>query len=427
MPLETENGMKILIICDIFPPAFGPRMGYLCKYMKRAAWEPVVLTEYIEDATFSFLTGDVDVSRVRFYRAKGRVSRKLEWVWVQLLDFLFHYKDKRMEREATLLLNKGGYGGILCSTYRTFPLLAAVKAAAKLHLPVVADLRDIIEQYPGNEFISHPSHTFAWLDKQIVASFRKRLLRDRNRALIAADCITTVSPWHVEVLKKYNPDTRLIYNGYDPELFYPEQIHASQFRVTFTGRLISLATRDPELLFEAVRELDERKQITPETFRVQWFTDIPSQHIIKTEVKKYRIETYMDYYNYVPAFEIPEILNQSSVLLQLANKADEKGPKGFMTTKLFEAFAVEKPILCVRSDESYLAELLSASQAGLAAREVGEVCTFVLRYYAQWKEKGYTAIEPRREITESFSREKQAAQFMQIFARHEKASSHHCS
>ena len=47
--------MKILILCDMFPPAFGPRMGYLCKYMRRAGWEPVVVTEQIDDSTFSFL------------------------------------------------------------------------------------------------------------------------------------------------------------------------------------------------------------------------------------------------------------------------------------------------------------------------------------------------------------------------------------
>ena len=54
--------MKILILCDMFPPAFGPRMGYLCKYMRRAGWEPVVVTEQIDDSTFSFLKGETPVT-----------------------------------------------------------------------------------------------------------------------------------------------------------------------------------------------------------------------------------------------------------------------------------------------------------------------------------------------------------------------------
>lgn len=48
---------KLLIICDMFPPAFAPRMGYLCKYLTRMGWEVTVVTEYIEDNTFEFLTG----------------------------------------------------------------------------------------------------------------------------------------------------------------------------------------------------------------------------------------------------------------------------------------------------------------------------------------------------------------------------------
>ena len=45
---------KLLIICDMFPPAFAPRMGYLCKYLTRMGWEVTVVTEYIEDNTFEF-------------------------------------------------------------------------------------------------------------------------------------------------------------------------------------------------------------------------------------------------------------------------------------------------------------------------------------------------------------------------------------
>ena len=47
---------NVLILCDLFPPAFGPRMGYLCKYIKALGWNPVVLTEAINENMFTFLT-----------------------------------------------------------------------------------------------------------------------------------------------------------------------------------------------------------------------------------------------------------------------------------------------------------------------------------------------------------------------------------
>ena len=409
--------MKILILCDMFPPAFGPRMGYLCKYMKRAGWTPVVVTEQIDDKTFSFLQGDVPVTYINFFHLKGGILRKLEWIFVLILDFLFHYKDKKIAKAASRLLEEGGYDGILCSTYRAFPLPAAKALAEKYHLPFVADLRDIIEQYAATEYIAHSFRLFPWLDKKVTTAFRNKLLRDRNEALKKADYVTTVSPWHVEKLKAYNLQTELIYNGYDPEIFFPEQHRTSRFVITYTGRLISLATRDPRLLFEAIDRLDREKRISPEQFRIQWYVDSESATMIKQAAASYPIERYMDFSDYVPASEIPGILNRSSILLQLANKVSSDGPKGFMTTKLFEAMAVEKPLLCVKSDESCLESAINKTHTGLAARTADEVYHFILQHYLFWQEKGYTHIEVDREAIEHFSRKRQAEQFMRIFTR----------
>ena len=206
---------KLLIICDMFPPAFAPRMGYLCKYLTRMGWEVTVVTEYIEDNTFEFLTGYADVYCVRYYKASGKISKHIEWMWVMFLDILFGYKDMKIINACIPLIKTNQYKGILCSTYRTFPLTAAKTLAIHTNLPFVVDLRDIIEQYASNEYISHKFHTFSWLDAFITKRFRKRLLRKRNNALEVADCVTTVSPWHVEVLKQYNPNVKLIYNDYN--------------------------------------------------------------------------------------------------------------------------------------------------------------------------------------------------------------------
>ena len=123
----------------------------------------------------------------------------------------------------------------------------------------------------------------------------------------------------------------------------------------------------------------------------------------------------MEMKGYVESSTIPKVLNQSSVLLLLTNKADTQGPKGIMTTKLFESLAVEKPILCVRSDESYLAETIQELNAGLAATNADEVYDFLLHYYKEWKEKGYTTVDIRRDKLARLSRAEQARQFARIF------------
>ena len=406
---------KLLIICDMFPPAFAPRMGYLCKYLTRMGWEVTVVTEYIEDNTFEFLTGYADVYCVRYYKASGKISKHIEWMWVMFLDILFGYKDMKIINACIPLIKTNQYKGILCSTYRTFPLTAAKTLAIHTNLPFVVDLRDIIEQYASNEYISHKFHTFSWLDAFITKRFRKRLLRKRNNALEVADCVTTVSPWHVEVLEQYNPNVKLIYNGFDPELFYPQQIKTSRFIITYTGRLLSLAIRNPELLFAAIARLTEDKVIIPETFRVVWYTDQESRSIIRQEAEQHGVQSFIFYLEQKPAYDIPLILNKSSVLLSLTNKFDTSGPKGFMTTKFFESLAVEKPILCVQSDEAYLAEAIKETHSGLAATRVDEVYDFLKHYYEEWQEKGYTTSPVNRDKLSNYSRKEQASQFARIF------------
>jgi len=406
---------KIFIICDIFPPAFGPRMGYLCKYLKQNGWNPVVLTEFIDENTFSFLGKDIDVTYVRYYEKKG-FSGKLEWIRTFVRDMLFNYKDKQMYRKALEIVAKHKFDLILCSTFRTFPLHAASMIAKKTGLPLVTDLRDIIEQYTGNEFIIHNPPKFLGIDKAIVSVFRKRNIAKRNKVLRKAAAVTTVSPWHVSLLKQYNANTQLIYNGYDPDLFYPEEIKTDKFNITYTGRLLSSAMRNPDLLFQAVERLSKEGVITPDLFRIRWFVDDKSRDSIMEIVEKHTgIGDYVDYFGYIPASEVPKVLNESSMLLLLTNKAEADGPKGVMTTKFFESLAVGKPVLCVRGDEGCLEEVINRTRSGLSAHNADEVYDFIKEHYSNRKEnKPYIDNSDKEEI-KKYSREAQAQQFIEIF------------
>ena len=408
---------KVLIVCDMFPPAFGPRMGYLCKYMRQASWNPVVVTEWIDDQIFAFLTDGIETHYVHYFpnAHRGKLIRRLEWLAVFTADLLFQYKSKKMARVARERLREGGFIGVLSSTYRTFPLPVALMMAREFHLPLIADHRDIIEQYASDEFISRPFHTLPFIDRWITRIYRSHLLKSRNKALRQANHVTTVSPWHVEQLAKINSNVSLIYNGYDPEIFYPKIEKTERFNMTYTGRLLSLAIRDPRPLFEATDRLWNERKITPDKFRIIWYVDQASREILQEEAGRFDIARFMDYRDYVPADQVPQVLWQSSISIQLANKADENGPKGIMTTKLFEALATERPLLCVRSDESYLERTIQETRSGVAARDANTAYRFILEQYQYWQEHGYTRIEPDREAIKRFSRKSQAEQFMNLF------------
>ncbi|MDR1330767.1 MAG: glycosyltransferase [Tannerella sp.] len=403
--------MNILILCDMFPPAFGPRMGYLCKYLKQSGVETSVITEYIPDETFAFLKGDADVVYIPFYDA----NRFSAWLRIFLLDMFFGYKNRRMYREARRQTRAKRYDLILCSSYRLFPLPAACRIAKEAHLPLAVDLRDVIEQFSGNEYIAHSLPRLGGLERVVAWLFKTISLRRRNRVLRRAAHVTTISLWHVELLKRYNPHVSLIYNGFDPDIFSPSAVKSEQFFVTYTGRLTSTLLRNPGLLFEAVKLLAGESLIHPDTFRIRWFTDEKSRRIIQCEAAKYAVADFMDYHDYVPATEIPAILNESSIVLLLANKSDDRGPKGIMTTKFFEALAVERPILCVRGDEGCLEEVICRTRSGLSAHDVQETRQFIERHYRQWLTDGRTTVDVDRAEVEKFSRKAQAEQFIHVF------------
>jgi glycosyltransferase involved in cell wall biosynthesis len=409
------NEKAALIMCDMFPPAFGPRMGYLCKYLRKNGWKPVVVAEFIDDAFFSFLEKEVDVTYVRYYRRTG-FARKVEWVITLLLDMLFGYKDRRIYRTALKIARRQRFDVLLCSSFRTFPLPAAHRLSRRTGLPLIVDLRDIIEQYTGNEFIAHALPRLFGLERIAVDLFRRRSLAVRNKILRSAAAAVTISPWHVSVLKAFNADTHLIYNGYDPEIFYPAPVAAERFYITYTGRVFNFTVRDPSLLFQAVERLAGEKVITADSFRVRWFVDDKSRRLLANAVGEYGgISDFMEYSGYVPAERIPAILNESAILLLLTNRAGVEGSHGTMTTKFFESLAVGKPILCVRGDGGCLEEAIRSTRSGLAAHHVDEVYDFIKSHYLRRQSGQAYAGNADMEAVGRFSRARQARQFIDLF------------
>ncbi|MDR2497835.1 MAG: glycosyltransferase [Tannerellaceae bacterium] len=403
---------KVLVICDMFPPAFGPRMGYLCKYLGDTGWEATVLTEKIGGGSFAFLRGGCSVHALTYYPAgKGLWAGGLRFL-LRLLSVV-GLKDYVFFREAKRLLKGGRFELILCSTYRDFPLGAASRAARRFGLPWVADLRDIVEQYAGLEFIATKLPSF--VRARFGPMLRRRFIKSRNLMLQSAAHVTCVSPFHLSILRPHSAKISLIYNGYDPEIFRPRIMTSDCFIISYTGRLLSGAMRDPSLLFEAIRQLSGEGLFSPSTCRVEWYTDEASWLAISSASEQAGVGSYMHYKGYVAGDRIPAVLAGSSVALLLANKESVAGPRGIVTTKVFEAMAMERPILCVRSDEGVIAALLAESRCGLAASSLAEASQFLRQYYNQWLHNKRTHVEPYRPFIESFSRRKQAQEFAAIF------------
>ncbi len=389
----------LLIVTDAFPPAFAPRMGNLCKFL--GGFDITVVTP---DADLQNWPMDLpqNVTVHRF----GLVSKfAIVNLFYKLCNYAFSLDDRRLYAKAKCALAGQKFDIVLCASFYIFPLLCGAKMAKQLQIPLVVDLRDIVEQY------AQPVGF-----QKITSFFKLRWLNRwrRNRLLRSADAVTTVSPWHVAELQKYNSHIRLIYNGFDAAEFYPSVVKSDKFTITYTGRLLGGAYRNPTLFFEAMREL-----CTDEKFRenvcVRWFVDADSARQILALAQQFGIGGCTELNALVSAKEIPDILRASSVVLVLTEKSTANGPHGIMTTKFFEALGCEKPVLCVRSDEGCLAEVICQTNAGVAATNVAEVEQFLREKYAEWQQNGYTHQSVNQAEKEKFSRQTQAQQFAEIF------------
>jgi len=374
----------------------------------------VIITEYHPEYFYDELAKNKNVTYINYYQSKNKFIHKIKYTSVFLADFFFDYKDFAIKKAARKQIKKHNISIILSSAYRVFPLKAAYKLSKQNKLPIVMDLRDIVEQFPNNEHISKKLSRFKWLNDIFSTIITWKILRQRNKTIRKANYITTVSEFHVKTLKKYNEQVGLIYNGYDPEFFFPGIKRCQTFNIVYPGKIMSVEMEDPTLLFEAISNLSKKGLLTNQLCRVQFYTDDKTKIIVEKLAKKYRIERFTDCFDRISSSLIPGILQDASILLLLTNK-HETGSRGIMTTKYFEYLAVEKPVLCIRNDEDCLEKSIKETQSGIAADNIEQVENFILEKYAEWKQNGYTHQKVNQQIIQQFSRKEQAKQFVSIF------------
>jgi hypothetical protein len=399
---------KILILTEPFaPPSYLPRIINLCKNLDKNKWDIHIFTEKIIDINYN--TDLCTLHQMPYYKSKN----KLYWFYMWALHFLFQYKDIKLQKFIEKQININNFDIIFCSISNIFPITTAARLSKKYNKPLIIDLRDIDEQWGNHKYFTHTISNFTTINHFISKKIENKNIKRRNKALIQAKIITTISPWHRDFIKNINPNTELIYNGYDAKIFTPEQIHTNTFNITYTGRLIDLKFRNPNLLFKAIEQLNKEKQISPDTLKIKWYIGNNLKNELIKLIELHNITSYNEILDFVPNNKIPNILNNSSINLILSTKSSDNGPHGIMTTKFFEALGVEKPILCVQSDEECLARVIRETNAGLAATNVEEIKKFILHHYNQWLKHGYTQINIINK--EQFSRQKQALQFEELF------------
>ena len=218
---------KILIIADGFGvPSYNPRLRALCDYLYAQGYPITVVVEHIADLPFKH---DYPVHELRLYTG-GKVDWAVKNIWAMLTD----WKNRKFSALVEQLYGSETFDIVFCTTFHTCPLRAAIDFGKRHHLPVITDIRDLAEQAPGNQvnYLAHQSRAL----RMFVRPYQQVNIRRRNKQLAQADCITTVSPWHVAFLRRMNPHTQLIYNGYDANVYTPEDLPTNEFVISYCGK-----------------------------------------------------------------------------------------------------------------------------------------------------------------------------------------------
>ncbi len=399
----------VYIICDIFPPAFAPRVAYLTKYIASFGWQARVFSEAIDShQVFSDFTPSCPVHLIDL-----SASSKLGKVFGQFGELALERKETRMFSAIKDLISSESLAkpeAIMCFTYRKFPLKTASKLAKYWGVPFIADCRDIIEQYSRGDFLPKPLSIMGFRLRALEEQLAKVYIKQRNKYLREANQVATVSSWHKRVLSQVNPNTSIIYNGYDDELFYPVHHQSEQFKIIYTGRLLSLSMRNPKLLFEALKSplLKDLK------LSLDFYTDDYSAELLLAQ-KWAKDEPRLKIFAMKPSQEIPKLLADASVILLLSNEEDTAdAPKGMLTTKLFEAMAMAKPSLLCPIKEGESVSLIKQANCGIASNSSEEIAKYIYKLYQEWEQKGYTEVVLNDEFVQKFSRRRQAKEFAEL-------------
>lgn len=400
----SDKRLRILVLSDGFSqPAYKPRLRILCEWLQQQGHHVHVLCEKADELSFAH---NYPIDEIALY--KGGMA---DWTVKNIGTMLFNWKERAFQRAVEKRIKGNTYDFIFCTSFHTFPLRSANRIGAKLHIPVVLDIRDMTEQAPANRFL-YLSHHASWL-RPFAELYLAQNLRRRNKELARATAVTTVSPWHNDLIRRLTGQTHVttIYNGYDAQCFKPRDTPSTRFSIVYTGKVFPSPQQEPGLLFAALKQLN----ISPKQLSVDWYIDATSEALIRQQAKEANVEAWMNYHGQIPQSEIVTKLHEASVCLVLTSRANDTNGHGKMTTKFFEALGVEKPVLCVESDEECLASVMRNTHAGLSATNAQEVADFLQAKYTEWQQKGFTRQAVDLQQKALFSRQAQAMQWIQIF------------
>ncbi len=417
---------KVLIITYYWPPAGGPgvqRVVKFVKYLDRLGWQPVILTvkassspaqdksllENIPVGCTVYKTAVFEPFGVyKFFTGKKRDAYIPKDIIVQKKNDSWREKTSRWLR-ANLFIPDARIGwipflvregmriikhekpSVIFSTSPPHSLQIGARILAKRSgLKWIADFRD-----PWDEAYWESEIGKTALSAAINRWFEKSVLKQ-------ADIVTTVSPGIVGMLRaKQAGRYEYLYNGY--EALNGSVDRSARFRIIFIGNLSKY--QSPATFIAALKHVppEYRKQI-----------DVYFIGKVFDDYKKLMKDANIILKNYMPYNELMDFCNSASLLLLIFHQTSYSA--NYITAKLFDYLALRKPILAIGFKDSIGEKILTETESGalFGYDQTRETSEFIIQYFTKWKEGDSLLLPPNDKLKE-YSTEDNVARLISFF------------
>jgi len=383
---------KVLIISYYYYPIVGGiRIRGLLKYLKLHGYEPYLLTsnytdiESTDEIPHIYVVPDkkIETGKNALQNKVQTVDRNsiLYAVVKKSYNFIYSllvYPDAQTEwsrdaySKAAEIINNEKIDIILSSSKPDSSHLLAKNLKESYNLPWIADFRDLWTQ---NHYNNHP---------KIRSFFEKKL---EVSTISKADVIVTVSDYLAEKMGELHRDIPIhaIVNGFDPDEINPRQVAGrnEKMTMTYTGHLYK-GKRDPTILFQAIKELVDEKEIDRTKVCVKLYG--PDENFVREEVQNANLSDIVTYCGNIPREEALVKQRESDVLLLIL--WDHPDEVGVYTSKIFEYLASQRFILCTGMTEGAVPALLKDTNAGVTCSTVSDVKCIIACLYQEYLSQG---------------------------------------
>ena len=462
-----DSMKKVILIAFYFNQVneiASKRLRALAKYLPNFGWNPIVIvpdlgfipkenetlncriiyTEY-EDmfAHFSNKFKSSDESKNKFksdetdfkksaddkLKDSSSFSNPIVSASVSIAGEIFAYPDgmkywhESAFREASKIIEVEEIDGIISSSWPITCHTIAKDLKEKYDIPWIADLRDLWNLNP------YVSHTF-------IRNYFERKLE--LKTFENADVLTTTTDLAAETLATLHPDNEIvsILSGYDkgdfeflekissemensddglesfndglePNLDDSSDSDSNKLKFIYAGSLYG-GKRDPSILFEAIRQLEDESRIDSSNLSMEFYGDSGN---LESIAKKYSLSNIVKIGGKIPHSDVLKKQLMSDVLLLISWNNEKE--KIFIPGKIYEYFALKKPVLSIGYKEGSLKDLIEETKVGYHVSDLESLKNVLLEFYDEFIENGTVELKSDMDI-EDYSMENMARKFADL-------------